>query len=241
MVKRDVGRCARRAHPFSGLLIWNFGAFWLIGRVNRITGKVKLRFLLNFAFEALTHVPSSEETPVRKLSKATTIIVVAIALYFALIWGFDGLRILSSPTYGLDDGWRSQFVFSIGHLFNLGPIGLIKLAAFFGGLKLAVACIFAFHIVDRLRSLSRGRTNTEILEAGLILVVAISIASVGPGSLTDSADLMREHTLPLLFAALATGLCILERNKARREEETEIESANLVDQKTAQAAPRFHP
>jgi hypothetical protein len=168
---------------------------------------------------------------VRKLSKATTIIVVAIALYFALVWGYDGLRILSSPTYGLDDGWRSQFVFSIGHLFNLGPIGLIKLAAFFGGLKFAVACICAFHIVDRLRSLSRGRTNTEILEAGLILVVAISIVSVSPGSLTDTADLTREHTLPLLFAALATGLCILERNKARREEETEIEPANLVDKK----------
>jgi hypothetical protein len=196
---------------------------------------------LNFAFEALTHVPSSEEASVRKLSKATTIIVVAIALYFALVWGYDGLRILSSPTYGLDDGWRSQFVFSIGHVFNLGPIGLIKLAAFFGGLKLAVACICAFHIVDRFRSLSRGRANTEILEAGLILVVAISIVSVGPGSLTDTADLTREHTLPLLFAALATGLCILERNKARREEETEIEPANLVDKKTVQAAPRFHP
>ena len=59
----------------------------------------------------------------RKLSKATTIIVVAIALYFALVWGYDGLRILSSPTYGLDDGWRSQFVFSLGIFSILGRLG----------------------------------------------------------------------------------------------------------------------
>ena len=56
--------------------------------------------------------------------------IVAIALYFALAWGYDGLRILPSPSYGLEDVWRSQFGFAIGRLFNLGPIGLIKLAAF---------------------------------------------------------------------------------------------------------------
>jgi hypothetical protein len=61
--------------------------------------------------------------------------IVAIALYFALAWGYDGLRILTAPSYGLEDVWRSQFVFAIGRLFNLGPIGLIKLAAFFGALS----------------------------------------------------------------------------------------------------------
>ena len=57
----------------------------------------------------------------------------------------------------------------------------------------------------------RGQPNSEILEAGLILVVVISIASVGPASWAHSADLMREHTYQLLFAAIATGLCIFER------------------------------
>jgi hypothetical protein len=49
------------------------------------------------------------------------------------------------------------------------------------------------------------------LEAGLILVVLISIASVGPAAWAHSTDLMREHTIQLLFAALAVGLCIVER------------------------------
>jgi hypothetical protein len=85
------------------------------------------------------------------------------------------LRILSAPSYGLEDVWRSQFVFAIGRLFNLGPIGLIKLAAFFGALKLAVASICVVHIVDRFLSHDRGQPNSKILEAGLILVVAISV------------------------------------------------------------------
>ena len=64
----------------------------------------------------------------------------------------------------------------------------------------------------------RGQPNSEILEAGLILVVLISIASVGPASWAHSADLMREHTYQLLFAAIATGLCIFERSYAHRAE-----------------------
>ena len=38
-------------------------------------------------------------------------------------------------------------VFGIGRLFGLGPIGLIKLAAFFATLKLAVAGICAFTLL----------------------------------------------------------------------------------------------
>jgi hypothetical protein len=179
---------------------------------------------LNFVFEALTHAFLPKEGRVRKISHATVATIVAIALYFTLVWGYDGLRILSSPTYGLEDVWRSQFIFAIGRIFSLGPIGLIKLAAFFGALKLAVAGICAIHIADRFRCLSRGQANSEILEAALILVVAISIVSVGPASWTDTIDLMREHTLQLLFAAFATGLCIFERSYARRAKTAEIKS-----------------
>src|SRR4029077_15156106 len=123
---------------------------------------------------------------------------------------------------------------------GLGPIGLIKLAAFFGALKLAVACICAIHIADRIRCWTRGEANSEILEAGLVLVVAISIASVGPASWSYSADLMREHTYQLLFAALATGLCIFERSNARRSEIAQTDSEIVVDAAASKASPSYH-
>jgi hypothetical protein len=192
------------------------------------------------AFEAISPGASVREESVQKISTATASIIVLIALYFTLSWGYEALRVLTSPSYGFEDVWRSQFLFGIGRLFDLGPVGLIKLSAFFATLKLAVACICALHIADRARCYMRGQPNSEILEAGLILVVLISIASVGPASWAHSADLMREHTYQLLFAAIATGLCIFERNYAHRAERSDARPQPTVDVAATKAAPRLH-
>ena len=151
----------------------------------------------------------------RKASGATVATIMGVALYFTLFWGFDALRILTSPTYGLEDVWRSQFVFGVGSMFKLAPMGLIKLAAFFGAVKLAVAIVCAIHLMDRMRSLAGGQANSDVLEDGLILVVAVSIVSVAPAIMSHNADLVREQTLQLILAALATALSILERNYRR--------------------------
>src|ERR1700737_2380053 len=98
---------------------------------------------------------------------AIVAMILAIALYFTLFWGFDALRILTSPTYGLDDVWRSQVVFGIGRFIGLGPEGLIKLAAVFGALKLVVAGVCAVHVLDRFRALIAGQADPGILEAGM--------------------------------------------------------------------------
>jgi len=151
----------------------------------------------------------------RKLSSVSVVVIIGIALYFTLVWGYDGLRTIRSASYGLDDVWRSQFVFAIGSLFGLGPIGLIKLAAFFGTIKLAVASVCAVHVLDRLRVFIGGKPESEILEGGLILVVAISIVSVGPAVLSHNAELVRETTIQLILAAIATALCLVERSQVR--------------------------
>jgi hypothetical protein len=170
---------------------------------------------LKFTFKAITHEFLFKEERMRKVSGAAVAMILAIALYFTLFWGFDALRMLTSPTYGLEDVWRSQFVFGIGRMFGLGPMGLIKLAALFGVLKLAVAIICGVHIVDRFRWLAGGQADTEILEGGLILVVLVTLASVGPAVWMHNTDLVREQTIQLLLAAVAAGLCIVERGYDR--------------------------
>ena len=67
----------------------------------------------------------------QKTSIAAVAMIVAISLYFTLFWGCDAFRILTSPSYGLEDVWRSQFIFGIGRLFGLGPIGLNQARRFF--------------------------------------------------------------------------------------------------------------
>jgi len=155
----------------------------------------------------------------RKVSSATVAMILGVALYFTLFWGFDALRMLTSPTYGLEDVWRSQFIFGIGSTLGLGPMGLIKLAAFFGTVKLAVAAICAVHIGDRLRCLAGGKPASEVLEGGLILVVLVTIASAGPAVSAHNTDLLREQVIQLLLAALATALCIVERSYQQKSDE----------------------
>lgn len=152
-----------------------------------------------------------------KLSAVAVAMILAIALYFTLSWGYDALRILTSPNYGLDDVWRSQFIFAIGSQFDLGPVGLLKLAAFFGTLKLAVVGTCVVHIFDRCRPLTGGEVDTGILEGGLILVVLISIASVGTAVSSQNATLLREHAIQLMLAAVAAALCLVERHRGRAD------------------------
>jgi hypothetical protein len=152
----------------------------------------------------------------RKLSAFAVVMILTIACYFMLFWGYDALRMLTSPTYGLEEVWRSQFVFAIGRVFGLAPLGLIKLAAFFATLKLAVAIICALHIVERFRVMFGAKADTEILEAGLMLVVIISIASAGAAIWSHNAALVREQVIQLMLVGVAAGLGILER-RFRRE------------------------
>jgi len=151
----------------------------------------------------------------RKLSGAAVVTTMAIAFYFTLFWGAEALRMLTSPTWGLEDVWRSQFVFVIGGMIGLAPVGLIKLAAFFATLKLAVAVICALHVLDRLRALVWGKPESEIFEAGLVLVVLISIVSVGPAVWLQDAELVRETITQLMLAAIAIALCPVERIHGR--------------------------
>lgn len=158
----------------------------------------------------------------RKASAATFVTILAISLYFTCVWGFDGLQALTSPNYGLDEVWRSQTVFGIGSLVGLGPLGLIKLAAFLGAVKLLAAVFCGLHILKRLRVLAGGEPDTEILEGALILVVAVSIVSAIPATWSYNAELVGEQAINLVLAAIATALCIAERRRAHAAETDEI-------------------
>lgn len=173
----------------------------------------------------------------RNLSAAATAIIIGVAFYFAVAWGYDGLRVLTSPSYGLDDVWRSQFIFGIGSVFGLSPIGLIKLAAFFGAMKLAVAAFCAMHVFDRVRALTGRKPEPEILEGGLILVVLVSIVAVGPAVWSHNAGMLREATIQLALAAVATALLLLERRPA----ETKMPLVTTELAATPRGAPWYSP
>jgi hypothetical protein len=159
-----------------------------------------------------------KEATMRRASGAIGAMILAIAIYFTLFWGYDALRILTSPTYGLEDVWRSQVVFGIGRYAGFGPEALIKLAAALGAVKLAIAGVCAVHVFERLRALfAKTAPANEMFETALILAVGISVASLVPAIWSQNADLAREHTIQLFLAGLTGAFCMVERSGKKAE------------------------
>ena len=166
----------------------------------------------------------------RFLPSFVSLIICSIALYFALLWGFEASRIFTSPIYGLDNPTFSQIVYGIGHGLLLNSTGLLLVAAFFGAAKLAVASLFICHIVDRVGSLWGQEADHESLEAALLLVVIATLIAAVPALIDGTPDLLRLHTLQLILAGVLATLSIAERI-AGREEKTrvaEVEKAALA-------------
>ena len=84
-----------------------------------------------------------------------------------------------------------------------------------------------------------GKADSEILEGGLILVVAISIVSVGPAVWSHNSELVREQIIQLTLAALATALCLVERSYGRPTAAPVIVDGSLAG--TPHGAPWYSP
>jgi hypothetical protein len=150
----------------------------------------------------------------RRATGAISALILAIAIYFVLFWGYDALRILTSPTYGLEDVWRSQVVFGIGRYAGFGPEALIRLAAALGAVKFVVAGVCAVHVFERMRGLfAKAKPANEMLETALIVAVGVSIAALVPAILSQNADLAREQMIQLFLAGLTAVFCMFERGK----------------------------
>ncbi|MGN6460701.1 MAG: hypothetical protein ACTHLY_05790 [Pseudolabrys sp.] len=142
--------------------------------------------------------------------------LLSIALYFMLFWGFDALRILTSPAYGLEAAWHSQVVYWVGRWLGFGPQGLLQLAAGYGIVKFAVAGVFAVHLLDRARCWRGGRPDMDVLEMALFLVVIVSIVTVAPAIWQHDPTLIRSCTMNLVFASLAAALVAIECNEQEK-------------------------
>jgi hypothetical protein len=96
------------------------------------------------------------------------------------------------------------------------------------------------HILARLRFLAAGKADSDVLEDALVLVVLISIVSVGTAVLSQSVELVRKDTIQLVFAAVAIALCLVERGYGSS---TENANPAVVTELTAtpRGAPSYTP
>lgn len=145
------------------------------------------------------------------LPKAIPMLIAVIALDFALVFGFEAFRVLTSPIYGLDQPVFADLVYGIGRALGVARQGLFSLAAFFGGIYLTLSVVFALHLASRIRVAYGGQVSHDLLDAGLILVVLVTIVAATPAILAGATDILVQERLPLWLVGLAATLSLIER------------------------------
>jgi hypothetical protein len=164
---------------------------------------------------------------VRIHSNAITVLTGAIAAYLGVQFGAAAFRVLGSPIYGLEDYGFARMIFASGRLLDLSPNGISLLAARFGALQLVIAVLLLLASLDRARALWGREADSDLLEAGLIMAAAASVASLTPALAESIPGLARHHGFHLALVALAAALSLFERVERResRKRETSLHLA----------------
>src|SRR5204863_7753167 len=119
--------------------------------------------------------------------------------------------IVTWPIGGHDIVACARAIYDVGRLAALGPDGFLRLAAFLGALKLAVAVVFALHLADRFQPFRRSAITHELLDAGALLAVCVTFIAAMPALLESTPQFLAPHRPALWLAGLAATLSTIER------------------------------
>jgi len=144
----------------------------------------------------------------RHLPKVIPVLIAIIAFDFMLAFGWEAWRILASPIGGLEQQTFANVVFGLGKLAGLKDHGIVKIAIVFGIINLAIAVVFAIHLVSRFRG---HAVSHDALDTGLILVVVSTMIAATPAILQGASDILIQERFPLWLVGLAATLSMIER------------------------------
>ena len=147
----------------------------------------------------------------RRFSVAIPALITGVSLYFVFAFGREAIAIFASPIWGLENQAFARAVYGIGRVADLGPDGLVRLAAFLGAFKLAVAIVFALYLADRLNPYRRRELDHDLLDAAALLAVCATAIVALPALLEAAPQLLAPHRPALWLAGLAATLSMIER------------------------------
>ena len=159
-----------------------------------------------------------------------------IALYFAPVWGGDGLRALTSSFHGFEDPVHAVAAAYFRALFNFGLSGLVHVSNALACLKFVIAIGFVAYLIDFARSLVVGRdTNRETLDAVLVLAAITLSLWAWPTFAAGDAALIRLLATQYLLLSSAMIVLLVERHM----EEAGVGEANGQAKGSASVAMPF--
>lgn len=150
------------------------------------------------------------------------LIVSGLALYFAAVFGYAGIKALIGLQYGYIDAASITVAQSIINTFDLAPSQLTTLAAAIGALKLAIAGFFLLAATERSPSGSHGQplTDHEALDLALHGGLALTLLLTLPSWASGDTAVLRTDIANLILMAVAAGTSRYERRSHRRRTAT---------------------
>jgi hypothetical protein len=136
-----------------------------------------------------------------------------VALYFAPVWGRDGLNALLSPFYGFEDRVQATAAGYFRALLDLGLDGLARTSSVLAAVKFVIAIGFVAYLIDFARALTTGRdVNRETMDCVLALAIIALVLWAWPALGSGAADLIRLHATQFLLLCGAMVLIVIERH-----------------------------
>jgi hypothetical protein len=153
------------------------------------------------------------EAAMRSSPRLGSVNAAIIALYFAPVWGGDGLRALISPFHGFEDPVHAVAPAYFRALFDLGLVGLVQVSNVLAGLKFVIAIGFLAYLIDFARAMVVGReTNRETLDAVLVFAAITLSLWAWPTFAAGDAALIRLQATQFLLLSSAIIVLVIERH-----------------------------
>ena len=131
-----------------------------------------------------------------------------LAIYFAVVWGGDGFRILRRPFHGFEDRLQATAAAYWRALFDLSLDGLISISNGLAALKFLIAAGFLAYLIEFLRaSVTRKPVAEDMLDCVLLAAVSSLMLWGWPALATGDAALIR--LLATEFLLLLGALIVL--------------------------------
>lgn len=135
-----------------------------------------------------------------------------ISVYFALVWGNDAVRALTSPFHGFEDPSHATAASYFRNLFDLTLDGLIRTAQVLAGIKLMVAVACVAYLIDFSRALvMRREPNRETLDWVLLFASLAIMLWAWPALGSGEPGLVRLHATQFLLLTGAMVVIVFER------------------------------
>ena len=170
----------------------------------------------------------------RSIPRLGSVNAALVSVYFALIWGSDAIRALTSPFNGFEDPVHATAASYFRNLFDFTLDGLIRTAQVLAGIKLVIAVAFVAYLIDFARALlMRREPNRETLDWVLLLASLAIMLWAWPalGQRRARADPPARHAISAADRRHGGG-----RDRAADREGAGVAAAQ-PDQASAVAAP----